>query len=95
VGTAGLLALRARRVAPLASDEETQLLPAINESAPVESADRAAALIAKRDHSGLTAKENKELLKLADEVERRGVKRLEAMSKLAELRGVSLRALLK
>jgi hypothetical protein len=43
----------------------------------------------------LTAKENKELLKLADEVERRGVKRLEAMSKLAELRGVSLRALLK
>ncbi len=84
-----------KRLAPLASGEETRLLLAINESESVESAARATALIAKRDESGLTAEENNELLELADEVERRGVKRLQALSRLAELRGVSLRELMQ
>ena len=91
--TAGLLSLRARRLAPVVSDEETRLLISINEGVPVELTDRVASLIQKRDDCSLTVEENRELLQLADEVERRGVERLEAFSKLAELRGVSLCAL--
>jgi carbon storage regulator CsrA len=91
--TAGLLSLRAKRLAPVVSDEETRLLISINEGVPVELTDRVASLIQKRDDCSLSVEENRELLQLADEVERRGVERLEALSKLAELRGVSLRAL--
>jgi hypothetical protein len=93
--TAGLLSLRAKRLAPVVSDEETRLLISINEGVPVELTDRVASLIAKRDIRSLSAKENSELLQLAEEVERRGVERLEAFSKLAELRGVSLRVLMQ
>jgi hypothetical protein len=93
--TAGLLALRARRLAPVVSGEETRLLLAINEGVSGELTDRVASLIEKRDDSGLTETEDSELMQLADEVERRGVERLEALSTLAELRGVSLRELMK
>jgi carbon storage regulator CsrA len=93
--TAGLLALRAKRIAPVVSHDETRLLLAINEGVPVELTDRAEFLIEKRDDCSLTVEENSELLQLADEVERRGVERLEALSKLAELRGVSLRELMQ
>ena len=93
--TAGLLALRAKRIAPVVSHDETRLLLAINEGVPVELTDRAESLIEKRDDCSLTVEENSELLQLADEVERRGVERLEALSKLAELRGVSLRELMQ
>ncbi len=93
--TAGLLALRAKRIAPVVSHDETRLLLAINEGVSVELTDRAESLIEKRDNSSLTVEENSELLQLADEVERRGVERLEALSKLAELRGVSLRELMQ
>ncbi len=75
--------------------EETRLLLAINECVSVELTDRAESLIEKRDECSLTVEENSELLQLADEVERRGVERLEALSKLAELRGVSLRELMQ
>jgi len=93
--TAGLLALRARRLAPVASSDETRLLLAINEGVPIELTDRVTSLLAQRDDSGLSAAERSELMQLADEVERRGVERLEALSRLAELRGVSLRELTK
>jgi hypothetical protein len=92
---AGLLALRARRLAPVLSSEETRLLLAINEGVPVEFTDRVASLIEKRDDCTLTLAENSGLAQLADEVERRGVERIEALSRLAELRGVSLRELMK
>jgi hypothetical protein len=93
--TAALVALRARRLAPVVSGEETRLLLAINEGKPAELTDRVASLIAKRDDSGLTAAEDSELMQLADEVERHGVERLEALSRLAELRAVSLRELMQ
>jgi transcriptional regulator with XRE-family HTH domain len=93
--TAGLLALRAKRLAPVVSGEETRLLLAINEGVPLELRDRVASLIEKRDDCSLTVAENSELMRLADEIERRGVERLEALSTLAELRGVSLRELMK
>jgi hypothetical protein len=93
--TAALLALRARKLAPTVSDEETRLLFAINEGVSVELGDRVASLIEKRDDCGLTVAEDSELMQLADEIERRGVARLDALSTLAELRGVSLRELMK
>jgi transcriptional regulator with XRE-family HTH domain len=93
--TAGLLALRARRLAPVVSDEETRLLLAVNDGVSVESKDRAASLIEKRDNGSLTVEETSELLRLAEEVERQGMERLEALSTLAELRGVSLRELMQ
>jgi sRNA-binding carbon storage regulator CsrA len=92
--TSGLLALRAKSLAPVASSEETKLLLSINEGVPAELTNRAASLIEKRDNSSLTADESNELLELAEEVERRGVERLEALSNLAELRGVPLRDLM-
>jgi hypothetical protein len=93
--TAGLLSLRARRLAPVVSDEETRLLLTINAGVSAELTHRAKALIEKRDDCGLTSDESSELLELADEVERRGIERLEALSRLAELRGVSLRELMQ
>jgi hypothetical protein len=93
--TDGLLAIRARRVAPVLSDEETHLLLAINEGVSAELRERVASLIAKRNNRGLTVAEGHELNELADTVERRGVERVEGLSRLAELRGVSLRELMK
>jgi hypothetical protein len=93
--TAGLVALRAKRLAPVASAEESRLLIAINEGVPVGLRDRVASLIEKRNGRGLTAAEETELMELADRVERRGADRLQALTSLAELRGVSLRELMK
>jgi hypothetical protein len=93
--TDGLLAIRASRVAPVLSGEETRLLLAINEGVSAELRDRVASLIEKRNNRGLSTAESHELTQLADKVERRGVERLEALSRLAELRGVSLRELMK
>ena len=93
--TAGVLALRAKALAPVASDEETRLLLAINEGVSVDLTDRVASLIEKRDESGLSLAEQNELLELADSVERRGLERAQALSTLAEVRGVSLRELMK
>ena len=93
--TDGLLAIRASRVAPVLSGEETRLLLGINEGVSAESRDRVASLIEKRNNRGLSTAESHELTQLADKVERRGVERLEALSRLAELRGVSLRELMK
>jgi carbon storage regulator CsrA len=93
--TAGLLSLRAKRLAPVVSDEEMRLPISINEGVPVELTDRVGSLIQKQDDCSLTVEESRELLQLAEEVERRGVERLEALSNLAELRGVSLRVLIQ
>ena len=93
--TAALLALRARTFSPVVSGEETRLLLVINEGIPVELTDRIASLIEKRDESGLSLAERSELVQLAEAVERRGVERAEALSNLAEFRGVSLRGLMK
>ena len=53
----------------MVSDEETPLLLTINDGVPEASRERAASLIEKRDAGSLTSREERELLKLADEVE--------------------------
>ncbi len=91
----GVLALKAQRVAPVASIDETRLLLLINEGVPAALTDRVQSLLAKRDDGTLTPYENDELLDLADNVERRGVERLKALTELAEVRGVSLTELMR
>lgn len=51
-------------------------------------------LAKKRDAESLTPSEYDELLDLTDRIERFEVQRLEALSRLAKLRGLSLRALI-
>ncbi len=89
--TSGVLALKARKLVPVASADETLLLLVINEGVPVALTDRVRSLLEKRDDGTLTPGENDELLELAEEVERRGVDRLAALTELAELRGVAAR----
>ena len=93
--TSGVLALKAKCVAPVASIDETRLLLLINEGVPAALTDRVQSLLAKRDHGALTPRENDELLNLVDEVERRSVQRLNALTELAEVRGVSLTELMR
>jgi hypothetical protein len=93
--TEGVLALKAKKLAPVASADETRLLLAINEAVPVALTDRARTLLEKRDAGTLTSTENDELVQLADDIERRTVDRLTALSELAEVRGVSLPELMR
>ncbi len=93
--TAGVLALKAKRVAPVASTDETRLLLLINEGVPAALTDRVQLLLAKRDDGTLTSKESDELLDVVDKVERRSVERLKALTELAALRGVPLIELMR
>jgi len=79
----------------VASADETRLLIVINEGVPLTLKNRAQSLLAKRDDATLTREENDELFEVAEEIERRGVDRLKALTELAELRGVSLPALMR
>jgi hypothetical protein len=84
------LFVRARRRGPIATPEESTLLREINHGIPAELSDRYEILADKRDDEDLTEAEYQELLDLADQIEALGVKRLEALVKLSELRQVPL-----
>jgi hypothetical protein len=70
--------------------EETQLLLEINQGIPAELAQRYQALRDRRDNGDLTELEQSEIIQLCDEMENIGVKRLEALMRLADLRQVPL-----
>lgn len=91
----GILAIRTRRVAPAASEEESSLLFRINEALPIDLANRLKELQEKQIEESLSPNEHAELLTLATEIERRGVERLEALSDLAAVRGVTLSELMR
>lgn len=77
------------------SAEETLLLERINRSLPIELSKRTATLIRKRQKNALTEAEHEELLKLTHEAETRDADRAAALLELANLRRMSLRALMK
>ena len=87
--------MKARKLAPVASADETRLLLVINEGVPGALTDRAWSLLEKRDDGTLTPGENDEFIELAEQVERRGVDRLAALTELAEVRGVPLPKLMR
>lgn len=76
------------------SQLESALLLKINEGLPKPLAQRLFELTAKRDRERLTPEEHEEITRLGDEVERRDVERLEALTLLAAKRKISLSALM-
>lgn len=93
--TSETLALNARRNAPNLPKNEAELLIQINQRLSADVQNRYDKLIAKRDLETLTPAEYNELLDLTQETENIDCQRLEAMTKLAEIQGITLSALLK
>lgn len=90
-----VLRLRARRGgAPVLSEEETDLFGQINGGLPEERYARFRDFVGRRREGTLTPDEHAELLRLSDEAERLNAKRIEALARLAQLRGKSLTALM-
>lgn len=89
------LILRAQRQAPHVNHAETELLRKINQGLPLSTQKRYAALIAKRRAETLTAEEYQELLKLTNDVENFEAQRVVCLTELAQLRQVTLEALMQ
>ncbi len=89
-----VLALRARRAAPSLPPEEAALLVQINRGLPAALRARLGTLNEKREDEALTPDEHAELLGLVAQVQALEVERIESLSRLARLRGVSLTALM-
>lgn len=87
-----VLAIRARRKAPSLPPEEAVLLLQINHGLPAELQERLQQLDDKHASESLTPDEHTELLRLVSEVEALDAQRVESLSHLARLRGVSLAA---
>jgi len=75
--------------------DETALLEIIQRSLPYDLQVRWDELIGKRDDACLTPSEYDELLELTDRVEDFNVQRIEALSKLARLRGLDLHSMMR
>jgi hypothetical protein len=82
--------LREMRKANRLTTSETALLLEINEGLPSELHDRYESLLEKRDNDDLSDVEHAELLDVSNQIEGLGVKRIEALAKLALIRQVSL-----
>ena len=89
-----VLALWARRKAPTLPYDEAALLVHINRGLPPELRDRLARLDERREAETLTPEEQAELLRLVAQLEELEAQRVESLSSLARLRGVSLGALM-
>ncbi|MCE7981495.1 MAG: hypothetical protein DYG89_09905 [Caldilinea sp. CFX5] len=74
---------------------QAELLQKINQGLPAETQQQFDLLTAKRRAETLTDEEYEELLELVDEIELRDAKRVEYLAELAQLRNVSLRALMQ
>jgi len=84
------LFVRARRKMNVLTAAETDLLLEINQGIPAQVHDRYEVLLKKRDDETLTEADYRELLDLSNQIEGFGVKRIEALAKLATFRQVSL-----
>jgi hypothetical protein len=85
-----VLALSARRAAPSVSQGEAEYLMQISQRLPSHLQRRYDELMARRDAETLSVAEHGELLQLSQQAEALDVKRVEALAKLAQLRGVPL-----
>lgn len=86
--------LLAQRKAPGLSQRETQLLEIINRGPSVELRQRYALLNEKLQDENLSDKEQAELVRLVEQIEAYDVERLKSLIDLAQLRGVSLDAVM-
>jgi hypothetical protein len=85
-----VIAIKAHRIAPHLSLEESELLEKINHWLPVELKTRLDDLIAKRNAETISSQEQDELTVLTDKLEEAHAYRLEAVANLARLRRVTL-----
>lgn len=90
-----VLALRAKRVAPSVSKQEAEVLEKINEGLAQETQQRYNELVAKRQAEMLTDAEYQELLALIDSIEQADAERVQALTKLAQLRNMSVKVLME
>lgn len=90
-----VMLIRANRRAPSLPKAEATLLRQINQGLSDEVQARFDELKAKRQAELLTVTEHEELIVLVEQIEQRDVERLEALTKLAQLRGVSVRTLMQ
>ncbi|HYW19495.1 MAG TPA: STAS/SEC14 domain-containing protein [Nodularia sp. (in: cyanobacteria)] len=90
-----VIALQAQRTAPSLMQQESELLLKINQGISVEIQNYYNDLIAKRDIETLTDEEHRELLSLTEQIEKQQAQRIEYLVELANLRGISLNALME
>jgi hypothetical protein len=88
-------ALRAERRPDVLTKPEAELMKQINLGITSETWERYALLRKRKEGDTLTESEYEELLMISDEIEMANAQRIEALAKLAALRGVSIRALMK
>ena len=87
--------LKARERSGALPEREAELLFKINQALPIATQNRLNDLIGKRRDSTMTEKEQRELKRLTDQVEKSDAERLGLLTELAHLRGVPLRKLVK
>jgi hypothetical protein len=85
-----VIAIRAERVAPHLSADESALLVRVNQGLAHNDRARLRALTEKRDGESLTTAEWEELTALSDQLELLHADRMSALAELATLRGVTL-----
>jgi hypothetical protein len=85
-----VIAIRAERVAPHVTADESALLARINQVSPADERARLRALVEKRDDETITEGEWQELAALTDRLELLHADRLAALVELAKLRGITL-----
>jgi hypothetical protein len=85
-----VIAIRAERVAPHLTADESALLARINQGLPGDDRARLRALVEKRDNETITEGEWQELALLTDQLELLHADHLAALAELAKLRGVTL-----
>ncbi|BAZ51711.1 hypothetical protein NIES4103_43690 [Nostoc sp. NIES-4103] len=90
-----VIALQAQRKASNLPQAEAELLLKINQGIPSDTQKYYEELIVKRDAETLTNEEYIELLNLSGQIEQLQAKRIEYLSELARLRGISLTALME
>ncbi len=89
-----VLALQAKRRAPHLSRDEAALLQKINHGLPPDVQQRYDTLIEKRQEETLTSDEHQELITLNDQIEETDAERVKDLATLAQLRKVSITALM-
>jgi DNA repair photolyase len=85
-----ILQVKAQRIAPSLSINESELLIKINQDLPQELRHIYQTLMEKRNQEILTESEYQQLLELTEQVEKYQAQRLEYLTKLAQMRQLSL-----
>jgi len=90
-----VLKIRARKIAPSLSKEESSLIKKINKPLPKKLNQRFEVLNQKRQLETLTEREHKELIKITEKFEALNVARLKALADLSKIRQLPVRKLMK